>query len=156
ATKLDPRSDTAWYFLGVCYIQLHRYDEGVDALRQAIKGREDNARYQTALGELLVYRGQTDEGRKHYERALQIDPNFGPACALMGGFYLRKVPGPEAADRAQELLERATRLRTYHPNQVYFDLGELYLQKGQFQKAVEALQASIKLDPRDERPYYSL
>src|SRR5207302_9895935 len=55
-----------------------------------------------------------------------------------------------------QLLERAASLTTYHPEQVYLDLGDLYLQKAQFRQAVAALQASIRIDPHDERPYYAL
>jgi tetratricopeptide (TPR) repeat protein len=156
ATQLDPRSDPAWFGLGVCYEQLHRYNDAVEPLRQAIAHREISAQYHTALGEVLVYRGYTDEGRKHYERALQLNPDYGPACQLMGGFYLHKVPGRDSLNRAEELLLRATHLRAYHPEQLYLDLGELYAQKGQYKQAVEALQESIREDPRDERAYYAL
>lgn len=156
ATELDPRSHPAWYFQSVCYITMKRFDEGIEALTQALAREDNNPRYHLAIGELQVYRGQTDQGRQHYERALQLDPNFGPACALMGSLYLRKIPGPDSLKRAQELLERASQLKTYHPNQVFFDLGELYLQLGEYKKAAAALQESLRLDPRDERPYYSL
>jgi len=156
ATRLDPRSDPAWFGLGVCYEQLHRYNDAVEPLKLAISHREDRAQYHTALGEVLVYRGYTDEGRKHYERALQLNPNYGPACQLMGGFYLHKVPGRDSLDRAEELLLRATHLSAYHPEQLYLDLGELYAQKAQYKRAVEALRESINKDPRDERAYYAL
>lgn len=156
ATELDPRSDPAWYALSVCYIQLKRYEEGIAALREALKRAEATPSYHTAIGEVLAYRGHSDEGRQHYERALQLNPDYGPACALMGEFYLRKMPGLSAMDRARDLLERATHLHTYHPEQVYLDLGDLYVQKGEPRKAVEALQSSIRIDPRDERPYFTL
>jgi len=156
ATELDPRSDQAWYGLAVCYIQLNRFEEGAAALRQAIRRNEASARYHTALGEVLVYRGETDEGRKHYERAYQLNPNYGPICALMGNFYLKKESGPDALDRAEELLLKATELYTYHPESIYFDLGQLYVRKGRYKKAVDALLTSIRLDPRDERAYYAL
>src|SRR5579884_104512 len=156
ATQLDPRSDQAWYGLGICYIQLRRYNEAMDAMRQAVARNEASPRYHTALGELLVYRGNVDEGRKEYERALQLNPDYGPACGLMGSLYMHKMPGLDSLDRAEALLLKATSLDTYHPQDVYFDLGQLYIQKGQFKKAVEALQQSIRIDPRDERPYYIL
>jgi tetratricopeptide (TPR) repeat protein len=156
ATQLDPRSDPAWFGLGVCYEQLHRYNDAVEPLRQALAHREASAQYHTALGEVLVYRGYTDEGFQHYQRALQLNPNYGPACQLMGGFYLHKVPGRDSLNRAEGLLLRATHLPAYHPEQLYLDLGELYTQKGQDKKAVEALQESIRKDPRDERAYYAI
>ncbi len=156
ATRYDPRSDPAWFGLGVCYEQLRRYNDAVEPLRQAVARKETSAQYHTALGEVLIYRGYTDEGRRHYERALQLNPNYGPACQLMGSFYLHKVPGRDSLNRAEALLVRATHLQAYHPEQLYLDLGELYAQQGQYKKAVEALQESLRKDPRDERAYYAL
>ncbi len=156
ATQLDPRIDQAWFGLGVCYEQLHRYNDAVFPLTQAILHKETSAQYHTALGEVMVYRGNTDEGRKHYERALQLNPSYGPLCQLLGSFYLHKVPGRHSLDRAHELLLRATRLPAYHREQLYLDLGDLYSQKGDYKKAVEALKESIQSDPRDERAYYAL
>jgi len=156
AIQLDARSDPAWFGLGVCYEQLHRYNEAVDPLRQAIARKDGSAQYHTALGEVLVYRGYTDEGRKEYKRALDLNPNYGPACQLMGGFYLHKAPGRDSLDRAEALLVRATHLKAYLPEQLYLDLGDLYSQKGQFKEAVHALKTSIAKDPRDERAHYAL
>jgi tetratricopeptide (TPR) repeat protein len=156
ATQLDPRSDPAWFGLGVCYEQLHRYKDAVEPLRQAIARKETSAQYHTALGEVLVYRGSTEEGRKEYERALELNPNYGPACQLMGSFYLHKAPGRDSLDKAEDLLVRATHLKAYLPEQLYLDLGDLYSQKGQYKRAVDALKTSIAKDPRDERAYYAL
>ncbi len=156
AAKLDPRSDPASYGLAACYIQRHRYSEAMDALRQAIGRRGDYPRYHTALGEVLVYLDKVDAGRREYERALQLDPNYGPACGLMGGLYVNKLPGPDSQRKAEELLLKATHHNTYRPQQVYLDLGNLYLQEGRYQEALDALRTSIRLDPRDEEPYYSV
>lgn len=156
AAELDPRSDQAWFGVAVCQTQGHNYLQAIDALRKALARREASAQYHTALGELLVYRGDTEEARQHLERALQLNPDYGQACAAMGSFLLRKASGPEALDRAEELLLRATRRETLHPADVYFDLGQVYIQKGDFKKAVDALQESLRKDARDERAYYAL
>lgn len=156
SAELDPRSDQAWYGVGVSLIQLHRYKEAVDALRSAIARNERSPRYHTAMGEVKAYLGDTEAGRREYARALELDPEYGPACGLMGGLYLNKIPGLDSQDRAEKLLLKATRLKSYRPQQVYLDLGELYLRKREYQKAVDALQLSVRIDPRDERPYYSL
>jgi tetratricopeptide (TPR) repeat protein len=155
AVELDPRSDPAWYGLAVCYMQQRRYDQAIEALQKAIE-RNNQARYHTALGEVLVYQGKIAEGEKHYAEALRLDPNFGPACALMGGYYLKRGAGPDALDRAEELLLRATRLKTHRPQDLYLDLGQLYIRKKRYNEAIAALQKAIEADKRDERPYYAL
>jgi superkiller protein 3 len=156
ATELDPRSAEAWYGLGVCYTQQRDYPHAIEALRKAVARQNGSARYHTALGELLAYRGQADEGVKEYERALQLDPQFGPVCALMGRYLLQNAPGNEALDRAEDLLQRAAKLPTLRPAEIHFNLGQLYVRKGDYDKAVEALKASLALEPRDERTFYAL
>jgi tetratricopeptide (TPR) repeat protein len=156
ATQIDPKSAPAWYGLAVCEIQAQQRDKALEPLQHAVAIDPGNASYQTALGELLCFFGRMDEGRACYERALQLSPDYGPACALAGQFYLRKVGGPAGLARAEELLTHATRTRTYHPEEVYLDLGELYMRKQRYPDAVEALQRSIHFEPRDERPYYLL
>src|SRR5262249_31457225 len=62
STELDKRSSIAWYGLGVCYMQLNRSDEAIDALKNALRRQEANAKYHTALGELLITKGMAEEG----------------------------------------------------------------------------------------------
>lgn len=156
ATQLDSRSDQAWYGLAVCYAQTRRHNDAIAALRRALERNEASAKYHTALGELLVFRNFVDEGRAHYERALALQPDYGPACALLGSYYLHQAPGPEALGRAETLLTRATRLQTLRPAEAWFDLGQLYSQTGRYAKAVAALQTSLGENGRDERVYYAL
>ncbi|HZT41416.1 MAG TPA: tetratricopeptide repeat protein [Chthonomonadaceae bacterium] len=157
ATQLDERYDVAWYGMGVCLIQLGRRPEALAAMQKAAALNPKRPEYPTAIGELEVdQHSDIAEARRQYERALQLDPNFGPACALMGSLYLHYPSGSDSLDRAQELLERATHLPIYRPQDLYRDLGEVYTQKGQYKKAVAALQESIRRDPRDERSYYAL
>lgn len=154
--ELDPRSDQAWYGLAACYTEKRQYKEAIDALRKAVERKENDPAYHTALAELLVFQGELADGKQHYERALQINPDFGAACALLGRFYLQKATEPDALDKAAELLLRATRLKTRRPADVYLDLGQVYTQKAQYAKAIESLKESIRIESRDERPYYAL
>lgn len=157
ATQLDDHYDTAWYGLGVCLIQLVRRPEALTAMQKAAALNPNRPEYHTAIGELEIdQHSNIAEARRQYARALQLDPNFGPACALMGNLYLNYPSGSDSLDRAEALLVRATHLPTYRPQDLYHDLGEVYAQKRQYPQAVSALQESIRRDPRDERSYYSL
>jgi tetratricopeptide (TPR) repeat protein len=156
AAELDPRSDQSWYGLGVCYSQLGRHQEAIDAFRKAVERQETSAKYHTALGELLVYRGHVEEGRAHYERALALSPGDPSTSALLGAFYLRHATEPGRLDRAEALLKQATWGETRNPAHVWFDLGQVYMRKRQYGAAVIALRESVRRDARDERAYYAL
>ncbi len=62
AARVDPRSFTVWVFaIPICVAITKRF--------MRVRRWRGAAKYHTALGELLVFRGHTDEGRTHYERA---------------------------------------------------------------------------------------
>ena len=155
SAELDPRSDQAWYGLGACRTRLRQYDDAIAALRNAVARQPDDAHYHAALGELLIYRGTTAEGRTQLERALQIDPGSGLAYSLLGKLLAQSGAGNDL-DLAESLLLRATKAGPPRPGEVWFDLGQLYIKKGQYAKAVVALRNSIRQEPRDERVYYAL
>src|SRR5205823_41626 len=97
-----------------------------------------------------------DEGRREYERALQLDPNSAQACSLYGKFLLETATGPDSLSRAEELLKRATKGPVDRPGQVHFNLGQLYTQRAQYKEAIEALRESLRIEPADERAFYAL
>ncbi len=156
ATELDPRSDPAWYGLAVCYTQMRRYQEAINAMRMAVERRPNSAQYHTALGQLLVHRGEVEEGRREFEISLQLHPDYGEACASLGAYYLEKSQEPGALGKAQELLRKAAHLPTSSPAEVYFHLGQVLMRKGEALRAVEALRESVRRDAGDQRAYYAL
>ena len=87
AAELGPGSDATWYGLGICYTQLRRYPEAIDAFKKALAHREADAQYHTALGEVLVYRGDTITNTRFEStqvldvypyRVVKWEPNVGP------------------------------------------------------------------------------
>jgi tetratricopeptide (TPR) repeat protein len=159
ATELDPRLDEAWYGLGLCLIQLRKFEQAFSAIQKAMAINSTRPEYPATLGDLeLKLSDNTTEARRLFERALQLDPNYGQACALMGQFLVHHYDHDETAAlaRAEELLLKATKLPTYRPQDVYRDLGQIYIRRAQYRQAVPALQESIRLEPNDERAYFAL
>lgn len=156
AAALQPNNDRAWYVVAQCYIDMNQDADALDSLRNAIALHGHVADYYASMGEVLARLGQLEPALDHFNRALQIDPNHGEACAQAGKFLVANPPGPDASPRAEELLKRATGLPTRRPAEVWFDLGRLYLQTGRPALAETAVNRAIGLDPHDERFYYTL
>jgi tetratricopeptide (TPR) repeat protein len=159
ATELEPKLDEAWYGMGLCLIQTRQLEEAIAAMRKAIAINGRRPEYPAALGELeMTQSDSVDDARRQYEHALQIDPNYGQACALMGEFLAHHFNGDMAGSlaRAETLLLKATTLPTNRPQDVYRALGEVYIDQKQYRKAVPMLQESIQEDPNDERAYFLL
>jgi hypothetical protein len=83
-------------------------------------------------------------GWRSMDRALQLVPKHGLACAQLGGLYLNHIPGMESLDKAEHLLKQATQLETLDTQQAYFDLGQVYSEKSRFKEAADAYRNEIK------------
>lgn len=156
AAELDSKNDQAWSGLATCYVQARKDDLAGDALQHALSIRPDSAQYHTELGSLRVRQGRFADALKSFDRALKVDPNFAEACALEGKLLLDNPPGPDSARRAEELLLKATTGAPRRPSEAWYDLGRLYLQTGRPAQAADALKNALKIEPRDERFFYSL
>jgi adenylate cyclase len=123
--------------------------------------RDDPTALDDAIrGWALLYRpysrGNREEARRLFERALATDPNT--TQALIGlAFVLQGRSDRPVADRerADRLLRRALDLA---PNRAsaHFVLGLVRRSKGRLQDAVDALETALALDPYYARAYFEL
>ncbi len=105
----------------------------------------------------LNHKGIQEYEKKNYqiatglfEQAIALKPDFAKAHYNMGSayFHLKRL------DLAARALENATK---YDPRSAYFNqLGVVYLESGEFAKAVKALDEAVRSDPRNSRTLYNL
>jgi TolB-like protein len=91
------------------------------------------------------------EKRALYERAIQLDPHYGLAHALLAHtIYLewfRDLTAPDAAlDHALELSKRAVALDDNEPT-AHYELGWIYLSRRSFDLAEQYYQRALSLNP---------
>jgi tetratricopeptide (TPR) repeat protein len=87
----------------------------------------------------------------HYQRALQIAPDFYPALNNLGAMYLRQKDIAHAKDAFLKLL-------TINPDDAepYINLGHALYQEGQYPLAIERLQEGLKHSPRSALGHFLL
>ena len=70
--------------LGLAYFKLKKMDLAEQAFQEAISRSKTDAVAYNHLGILLRYKGQFEEARKHYQRAIAIDSDYAYAHLNLG------------------------------------------------------------------------
>jgi len=128
------------------YLALGKTDAADAAVREAEAAVGPTAAVLTAEGLVAEARGGDDAQRlaeEAYRRALAIDANFAPALAAYGRLISAATPG-SADSIATSCLERALRLRPDDAT-LWHSLGTLLAANGEYDRAAEALAASVDL-----------
>jgi len=74
--KMDPNNVVAWNNLGNAYRELNQLDDASQAYQKSIDLSSHYAYPQNGMGTVLVRQNRLHEAIPHFERALQLDPNF--------------------------------------------------------------------------------
>lgn len=133
-----------------------RYQSGVEAFRQRdalaaidflgsiIEERPGYRDAQILLGQSYLLIGDDGAAKRHFERALEINPQHGEAAFLLGFSLYQGARYFEAANA----LERAARMSTQHPLPKMY-LGLALLRLGDVDRASAQIEQALKLAPRD-------
>lgn len=122
-----------------------RAEEGMALLREALsrKPRDESLLY--ALGAAYEQQGDLDRAIVQMRAVLQVNADNASALNFIG--YLLAQRRKDLAE-AERLVQRALQLR---PDTGSFldSLGWVYFQRGEYQRAVEALERAIQLEPEE-------
>jgi eukaryotic-like serine/threonine-protein kinase len=105
----------------------------------------------TCLGNVLSGTGKYEEAVKHYQRALQLDPNSDYALGQLADAY--QALGNSGA--AEAAYKNAIALRPSYWG-VYSGLGVLYYNQGRYKEAVDMLSKVTELAPDNYHAYSNL
>lgn len=83
AVRLDATHDRAWYNLGLAYSELSEPQRALDALLRAESLNRASPRIPYARATILARMGRIHEARAAAARALQVNPGYGDAAALL-------------------------------------------------------------------------
>jgi tetratricopeptide (TPR) repeat protein len=151
ALELDPEDAPASAALGSLYGRTGDAARGLELLDAAAKREPDEPdhAYQAAL--LVLAQGREDEAIARFRAILERDPTHVPSCNELAWLLASRK---QELPLAETLAIRAVRLR---PGPDVLDtLGWVYLQAGDAQNAVPALEASLELRPNAPGSRYRL
>lgn len=119
--------------------------QSTDYYRQAIKENPHNAKAHFNLGNSLYKNGLEIKGSK--ENFIQGGKKVTPDS-------LANLVFEEAAQSFAQVANSVSDRDTLH--RAWHNIGNCYLQKKDFQQAVDAYKKSLKLNPKDEETRYNL
>lgn len=143
AADLDPTSLRAIESLGDANLSLGRSDRAVERYEAFVALDEQNARVLFKLGLARYRAGRTKDAMAPIQQALAIEPAMGDAYYVLGLAQrdLDQLPA------ARKSLEEAARRSPASQTSAREALAEVYLQDGDFGRAIDQLEALAALEP---------
>jgi Tfp pilus assembly protein PilF len=126
----------------------HMRQEWEDAigLYQASLAVEPTAEAHTFLGWAYSAQGRLDEAIAECRKAIAVDPTFGNPYNDIGVYLMQQGRPADAIP----WLEQAKQAPRYEPRHYpYINLGRIYLQRGEWQRALHEVETAAALAPED-------
>ena len=111
----------------------------------------DNCIAHNNLGNALLQKGNVDEAIAHYQKALQIKPDYAEAHNNLGNALLQKGNVDEAITHYQKALQINPDYAEAHNN-----LGIALLQKGNVDEAIAHFQKALQIKPDNAEAHNNL
>ena len=144
--NIDPQ-----YVLGLCYVDVKRYDDARHAFAAQYGFEPDSAEAYLLAGRLFLRREFVAEAQVQTRKALEINPSLPLAHQLLGEAALAKG---DSAGAIQEL--EAERKIDPLNGLMYDRLGDAYVRAGRYADAQKALNRAVLLEPSATAPYILL
>ncbi|HTV05828.1 MAG TPA: tetratricopeptide repeat protein [Acidobacteriaceae bacterium] len=145
-TRVDPS-----YVLALCYLEVKQYDNARRAFAHQYGFAPDSAPAYLLTARMLLRRDNLPEAKELAAKALEIDPRLPLAHELLGEIAL-------AQQQLSVAIGEFEKERVVDPldGSVYDRLGDAYIRAGQYNKAEQALQRALLLEPSATGPYILL
>lgn len=139
--KSEPKNALAWLRLGSAYLGLGRYNDTINALRQAQRLNPQIAETWSKLGAAYVKLSRYDAAVVAYRNALNRDPQAADIWGRLGAVYVRLNRYGEAVDACRQGLR-------IDPQRVgiWSLLGNSYTRLKRYNDAVDAYRQALRLD----------
>jgi hypothetical protein len=146
----NPGDCQALQGLGLLALSQGRFDAAIQQITQAIAVDGQQPSLHNNLGEAYRAAGRIPEARACYQKALQLNPAYGPAAFNLG-LLEHSCGQPAEAQRAYEV---AARVLGGLP-EVHYYLGASLQDQGQWRKALDCYETSLRLRPDYPEPHFN-
>lgn len=138
---VNPHDLSAKMQLARLLVEMKRYKSAREMLLEMQPNMEHSAEFWSELGACELALGRQDEGERHMERALEINPRV-----KYGEPYLRLAETFASRDPAKAL-DYLHRFRDIHSSscEALYRLGQLYLTLGKKEEAAQAFRECVDI-----------
>jgi tetratricopeptide (TPR) repeat protein len=150
ALRLEPGNADAHNNIGFIFLEQGHSDTAISHFRDALMIDASSAGAHYNAGRALRRRGELTESVEHFQQALRASPDWTPALVNLAWLFATAPDdGLRRADEAVRLAERAAELTGNRDAAVLDVLAAAYAAAGQFNRAVDAAGAALRLVPQD-------
>jgi len=149
--KSKHEEDSAWYCLGNAYGNLERYNDAIDAYRQAIRIVPEFAFAWRDLGNAYGNLERYNDAIDAYRQAIRIVPEFDSAWYNLGLTYFKLKRYDDAIDACRQ----AVRIEPENAS-AWLDLGNAYGNLKRYNDAIDAYRQSVRIEPKHTKAWYFL
>lgn len=147
-TKLEASPENLEYriHVGRRFLQLGRLAEARAEANKALELDTRSPGAHELLAQVALQRNQAEAARRHYERAIELDPENAESLTALARLYLfgnRSIDGG-ASDRALEYAKRAAELTSEREPLVMETLAMAYAALGREKEAAEAGEQAVQ------------
>ena len=151
AFRLNPDDLATGMAVSQILLAANRTAEAEKVLASMLERAPDQRGLNYTYAQVLTKLGRGDESRRFLERAVEVDPTFGPAILQLIDLYQKSNEWGRAAELLQPLVNDDPANVDLQRQQGFF-----YLRAGMTEKARDSFQALLKADSKDTRAQYYL
>jgi tetratricopeptide (TPR) repeat protein len=131
--------------------QLDRTPEAERVLAAMVERAPDQRALNYQYAQVLTKLGRSTESKQYLERAVAVDPTFGPAIMQLLDMYQQENEWAKGAALLQPLIEEDPLNLEMQRQQAFF-----YLRAGDAKNARDRFKALVQADPKDARSLFFL
>lgn len=130
------------YQQALVYLRQQQFQEAILSCQDALKYQPEFALAYQTLGVALQVKGQEEEAKKYYLKAVAIQPNLLESYGNLGIIYTKQQQWEKAIEAYQKALKIQPQLAIAHRN-----LAQILTQLNRQSEAVEYLYEALQLEP---------
>jgi tetratricopeptide (TPR) repeat protein len=151
STSPDQATLDALFETGFSHYEAGEYEAALNSFNEMLALDPLNARALDARGTILTDQGKLEQAVADYTKAIEADPLYPPAYYNRGRVYGLQKKYDQAIADLRKSFELAPFFFGYRANG---NIGRIYHQQGEYDKALEAFAAAISFDDSKADTYY--
>jgi tetratricopeptide (TPR) repeat protein len=152
ATQMDKQYADPWNNIAVCYSELGRVDDAIEALKQGLRIHRYYPEGYNNLASFYIRKKEYDQAETCLMNALKLRPHYGKAYFNLANLYNQKGQ----AAKALEQLKKACTIADLDNKFGYSTYAKAAFVQKQYDEAIWGFLKTIALDPHDTEILFSL
>ena len=158
--KLDPRNETAWDLLAICWGMADKDEQSITVSKERLK-QKDSAHKHFMLARCYERAGHVDQAEEQIRTGLNLEPDDFAANLSLASLLMRRGENSKALAEAGSLLDKVrTSVTEQSPRDRKSDYASargLYLVlTGNTEEGRKHFHESLKIDPENDLAHQAL